>query len=242
MRVLTKREIKDILKKHKMWLSDEEGGECADFSGADLRGANFMDAKLMSADFSRSNLMDANFMGADLSGASFHDANLFGAGFTQAILENAFFIGADLRYARFYDANLKRADFLGAKLKGAIFERAQLERVLFDDAEKYRLGTILKEPMIGYRKARNSKTHETALITLEVPAGAVVFCINGKDCRTNKAKIISITRNGKDYDNLPYNRVGQELEHHSFNLMYNIENAPGIHFFKTREEAENCVV
>ena len=42
---MTRNEISEILRKHKMWIDDEEGGERAnlrraDLSGADLRGAN----------------------------------------------------------------------------------------------------------------------------------------------------------------------------------------------------------
>lgn len=33
-------DLKTILKKHKMWLNDENGGEMADLSGASLRGAD----------------------------------------------------------------------------------------------------------------------------------------------------------------------------------------------------------
>ena len=37
---MRREEIKEILEKHRKWLTDEEGGECADLSGADLSKAN----------------------------------------------------------------------------------------------------------------------------------------------------------------------------------------------------------
>ena len=37
---MTRNEISEILRKHKMWIDDEEGGERADLRGADLSGAN----------------------------------------------------------------------------------------------------------------------------------------------------------------------------------------------------------
>jgi len=45
MKTITKEELNNILKLHKKWLNDEEGGIRADFrgvdfSGVDLRGAN----------------------------------------------------------------------------------------------------------------------------------------------------------------------------------------------------------
>lgn len=43
---MTSDKIKEILEKHRKWLTDEEGGECADLSGANLRGANLSGADL----------------------------------------------------------------------------------------------------------------------------------------------------------------------------------------------------
>lgn len=79
------RDIKDILRLHKMWLEDEEGERAnlrdadlknadlsyADLRHADLRGANFSYANLSCADF-----RDADFSYADLRGADLRGANL----------------------------------------------------------------------------------------------------------------------------------------------------------------------
>ena len=68
-----------------------------------------------------------------------------------------------------------------------------------------------------------------------------MFCINGKKCRTNRAKITDMA--GKEvlhsqYDkNFEY-RLGQEIVIEDFNLMYNVECASGFHFFENREDAE----
>lgn len=45
MKTFTKEEIQEILRKHQLWLDGEEGGERADFSGADLSGANLSNTK-----------------------------------------------------------------------------------------------------------------------------------------------------------------------------------------------------
>lgn len=94
--------------------------------------------------------------------------------------------------------------------------------------------------------SRNRKNYaeyylEGVVITAEIPVGAIVFCINGSKCRTNRAKITDMA--GHDvlhskYDNTLEYRIGQEIEIKEFNLMYNIECASGFHFFRTREEAE----
>ena len=80
------------------------------------------------------------------------------------------------------------------------------------------------------------------VITAEIPTGAIVFCINGKKCRTNRAKITDMDGHEvlhSQYDlNFEY-RLGQEIEIQDFNLMYNVECASGFHFFENREDAEN---
>ena len=90
--------------------------------------------------------------------------------------------------------------------------------------------------MTGYKK-----TKEGIVITATIPAGAIVFCINGSKCRTNKAKITDTEGHEvlySSYDNSFEYRLGQEIDIKDFNLMYNVECASGFHFFRTREEAE----
>ena len=62
---MTRNEISEILRKHKMWIDDEEGGERADLRGAYLSGAN-----LRRADLSGADLIEADLIEADLSGAN----------------------------------------------------------------------------------------------------------------------------------------------------------------------------
>ena len=124
--------------------------------------------------------------------------------------------------ANLYEANLKGAYLYEADLKGA---------------EQKRLGRVLTEPLTGYKKTR-----EGVVITAEIPAGAIVFCINGKKFRTNRAKITDMA--GHEVLHSQYDRdfeygLGQEIEIKDFNLMYNVECASGFHFFENREDAEN---
>ena len=146
---------------------------------------------------------------------------------------------AKLEGAKLEGAYLKCANLEGAYLKGANLEDANLYGAKLEDAklEDFRLGKILTEPMTGYKK-----TQEGVVITAEIPVGAIVFCINGSKCRTNRAKITDMA--GHDvlhskYDNSFEYRLGQEIEIKDFNLMYNIECASGFHFFRTRADAEN---
>jgi hypothetical protein len=156
---------------------------------------------------------------------------------------------ANLRYANLSNADLRYADLYNADLYNASLENADLEnsnlyKANLDDKEECRKGYVLKEDFIAYKKCRDS-----LIVKLCIPKGSIVFSINNKKFRTNRAKVLEIT----DIPNVTkYNeaisqrdekfkyKVGEELEIDDFCLMYNIECESGIHFFKTREEAENC--
>ena len=126
---------------------------------------------------------------------------------------------------------------MNADLSGADLFDADLSGADLSGAEKMRLGRILTEPLTGYKKTR-----EGVVITAEIPTGAIVFCINGKKARTNRAKITDMAGHEilhSQYDSSFEYRLGQEIEIKDFNLMYNVECASGFHFFRTKEEAEN---
>ena len=129
--------------------------------------------------------------------------------------------GANLSDANLYGTDLRGANLIGANLNGDY---------------RFRLGQILTDPLTGYKK-----TKEGVVITAEIPAGAIVFCINGNKCRTNRAKITDMGVHEvlhSQYDNTFEYRLGQEINIKDFNLMYNVECASGFHFFRTRKEAE----
>ena len=141
-------------------------------------------------------------------------------------MHNANFNGTNLIEANLYGANLYGANFNGANLNGANLR----------GDHRFRLGQILTEPLTGYKK-----TKEGVVITAEIPAGAIVFCINGNKYRTNRAKITDMGVHEvlhSKYDNTFEYRFGQEIEIKDFNLMYNVACASGFHFFRTRKEAE----
>lgn len=73
--------LKEILKKHKKWLYDGDGGERANLSGVNLCGMNLScvdlnKADLSGADLSKADLHCTNLRDADLSGANLSGANL----------------------------------------------------------------------------------------------------------------------------------------------------------------------
>jgi uncharacterized protein YjbI with pentapeptide repeats len=182
-------------------------------------------------------LKDEGGKRADLSNADLKDADLRGADLSNADLRDADLRDADLRGADLRDADLRGADLRGADLIDADFSSANLYESIFDALEKIRKGIILEEPMIGYKKCH------THIVTLEIPVGAIVFSINNGKCRTNKAKVLAVSdgldKVASNWDNNFIYRIGEEKTIKDFDMMYNIECATGIHFFRTKEEAEN---
>ena len=216
---MTQEELDKIIEQHQHWLNED----CEGWEGmrADLSGADLSDADLRSANLSCANLRGANFRGANLCCANLSGADLSGANLCCANLSGADLSGADLS-----DADLSGADLRSANLSGADLSCAN----------QFRLGKVLDEPLIGYKKTR-----EGVVITAEIPAGAIVFCINGSKCRANRAKITDMEGHDvlhSQYDNTFEYRLGQEININDFNLMYNVECASGFHFFRTRKEAE----
>jgi hypothetical protein len=177
----------------------------------------------------RAYLSGANLSNADLSYANLSDANL-----SYAILSNANLSGANLS-----NANLSNANLSGANLSNANLSGANLSDAYLDESEKIRLGVCLEESITGYKKCENG-----VIVTLKIPEGAIVFSINNSKCRTNIAKVIDIdnglTKVASRYDSRFIYHKGRFVRAKNFNCQYNEECASGIHFFRTREEAEKC--
>lgn len=154
---------------------------------------------------------------ADLSYASLENANL-----SNANLEDA-----DLYYANLSCANLVRANLSGANL---------------DETEQCRLGIILQEPRMAYKKCGEN------IVQLLIPKGAIVFSISNRQCRSNKAtpiaildlegKITNRKKIASDYDEDFEYKLMEEIEIQDFDLMYNEEYTTGIHFFWDFESAK----
>ena len=89
MKKIEKESLKEILRKHKMWLENEHDGERADLSEANLRGADLYGADLSWADLSGAVLSGANLYGANLRGADLCGADLCGADLRRADLRGA---------------------------------------------------------------------------------------------------------------------------------------------------------
>ena len=83
-----------------------------DFTGMDLRNANFEGSVISYTDFSNANLEDANFRFSDILRTNFVNTNLEGANISRAILDNVYLS----------NANLNNAKMFGSKLYGVVLE------------------------------------------------------------------------------------------------------------------------
>ena len=145
-------------------------------------------------------------------------------------------MGANMCGANMIDTNMRDADLRNANMSYANMRGANMRGADISGADRLRKGIKLSEPIIGWKKCKNN-----VLVKLEIPRGAIVFSINNKKCRTDKAKVLEIIGADRAYSNYKFFSyyVGDVIEVFNFNCEYNFECAEGIHFFRTREEAEN---
>ena len=174
-------------------------------------------------------------MRADLRGANMRYANMRYADMRYADMRGANMRGADMGDADMRGANMRYADMRDADMSGANMRHANMRDADMCDADRLRKGIKLSEPIIGWKKCINN-----VLVKLEIPRGSIVFSINNKKCRTDKAKVLDIIGADRAYSNYKFLSyyVGDIIEVFNFNCEYNVECAEGIHFFKTRKEAE----
>ena len=200
----------------------------------DLHDADLHRTDLYNADLSCAILCHADLKGADLDHTNLSCANLSGANLQYANLSCA-----DLHCTNLSYVNLQYANLSCANLSGANLQYANLQVAILDEKERIRKGKIINKKTFVYKKCQGK------IVKLELQIGSIVFSINNKKCRTNKAKVISIDGNNKkglqiesDYDNNFIYEVGKIVEVPNFNLMYNVECASGIHFFWTKNKAK----
>ena len=246
--------LEEILERHKHWVKKDcknWKSMYMDLSHLDLHDVDLYGADLRYADLYKTDLCGTNLCYADLRNANLHDSFLIHAKLRHANLSNADLRNTKLFGADMYSVNLHRAilcdsDMEGANLCDADLQETQMEgaklhNTILPISDKIRKGIKLNEPMIGWKKCRNN-----ILVKLEIPSGATVFSINNKECRTDKAKVLEIIgadRAYSSYDKSFSYSVGDIIEVFDFNYYeYNVEGGKGIHFFKAREEAENCFI
>lgn len=232
-----KADIKRMLRDHAQWLKDPNKGRRAILRGTALMGADLREADLRRAIFKGANLSDTNFDGADLREVDFARAGLSGASMQRA----------DLRGARLDGAAVAGLDLTRADLRGASFIDAEyLDIARLAGAKLSQRLVPEKGSFIAWKQARD------VVIKLRIPASAkrVAALISNK-CRASSAYIVAIYNLGsgkKSRRKQAYSihdpwftyRVGKTVRpERAFDPRPERECTSGIHFFLTREEAEN---
>ena len=212
-------ELKNILKLHKKWLNNEEGGLKANFRGAILYRADFCEADLRGVDLRGADLREANLRGAGLREANLRGAILYRADLREADLREADLSGADLSGANLHEANLRRANLHRADLCGAILCEADLREANLRGAILYRAdfcGADLREAILhgadlrgaNLREAKNIpfipytcpdtgsfigyKKANGYIVVLEILSDARRCSATDRKCRCDKAKVLEI--------------------------------------------------
>jgi uncharacterized protein YjbI with pentapeptide repeats len=117
-------------------LQDGRDFSNTDLSGAVLRDASFVRARLIGAKLAGAEAPDVRFTSANLTGADLSRAVMRGADFTRAVLRDASLAGADLRQARFFRADMRGVDLSGAELGGADMLDVMLDGALWVDGQR----------------------------------------------------------------------------------------------------------
>ncbi|MEL6946319.1 MAG: pentapeptide repeat-containing protein [Pseudomonadota bacterium] len=111
-----------------------------DFTGSDLRNTVFKDANLTKATLTRSSISGAQFKNARLSGVEGIRLSAKNAEFQSVTMDKTMFFRADFRGAQMNEVNFSKAEFSRANFSGARIEETTLEfsnlsRVKFNNAE-----------------------------------------------------------------------------------------------------------
>jgi hypothetical protein len=207
-------------KTHWQWIVLSN----ADLSYADLRNADLRNAVLRNADFSY----------ADLSYADLRNAVLRNAVLRYADLRNAVLRYADLSYAVLRNADLSYADLSYADLRNAVLVETKVE--------PFQVGQTGALVVWGKKKHTDGAWY---LVKLWIPASARrTACLINRKCRAERVKTLWIESGLKrlevvnNYSTTVY-EVGEYTEPHEYNDDIRIDCAPGIHFFRTEEEARS---
>ena len=232
----------------------------ADLYGADLRGANLYGADLREANLYGADLRGANLRGANLYGADLYEAELRGANLYGADLRGANLYGADLRGANLYGADLyganlrgadlREADLRGADLRGANLRGADLRGAKNSDHAAAQTVIVAEGSIYGWKMARVGAAK--VIVKLFIPEDAKRSNATSRKCRAEFAEVIAVYPKGKkrpmakktivqsDHDSSFKYMVGETIKPTKpFDENRWEECSTGIHFFITREEAEN---
>jgi len=211
----------------------------ANLHGADLCGANLRDADLHDANLCGANLCGANLCGANLHGADLRDAYLYGANLCGANLHGANLRDADLCGADLYGANLRGADLYGANLYGANLRGANLWGA--KNIPKAVMAALQVLPdegdIVGWKKCK-----EGVIVKLLVKSDTPRSSATTRKCRAKEVTVLEVFGamcGVSKHDGKTIYEKGCAVECDTWGEDRWNECVGGIHFFITRQEAED---
>lgn len=213
----------------------------ANFKNTYLKYVNFSYSNLVNSNFSNTNLSNVNFFNSFLNYSTFENAYFDSITFENSYLCNANFKKAILNYVNFNHTNLKNASLDGAKITNTDFYRAILEGAKFDEDCLISITSITPAgTLIGWKKCEND-----VIVKLKIPARAKRSNATGRKCRAEYVKVMKVygaadgvSRRAK---NVIY-RKGEIVKCDKWEENRWKECGGGIHFFLTRQEAENYIL
>jgi len=156
-------------------------------------------------------------------------ANLWGANLKGANLEGANLARADLRFVNLEGANLEGANLKGANLEGAWLWKANL------------VGARLPHFQIPQGDLIVWKRLNSGIAQLLIPKEAKrTACLTSRKCRAEYAKVLEMEKETDTdrHTRLLHYTVGETVRPDKYDDDIRLECTNGIHFFLTREEAE----
>ena len=210
-----------------------------------LKGVSLTRNELNNIFLNNTNLERAWFVECNLNGAWFDRANCHRISFVDCSIKNARFYCTNLKYAQFIDCDLSHSAFFGANLFNAVIRRCNLTDI------KYNHNTIGLQPapegdLIVYKLLlSNLGSHDgTTIWELLIPKEAKRSCGTGRKHRAEFAKVIrcvshpDILEGHSVFRASCVYRVGKTIYPDSWDDDRWNECSNGIHFFLSRQEAE----
>lgn len=148
--IMKAKELDEILRRHKLWIYEEDGGKRATFhdvalEGMDLRGVDLTGAIMRNVTVTRCDLEDALLGGAHLEGVTFAECcmsstefaktHLHGVSIADSFLYKSDFHNALLSRVAIEDCDLHRVDFTSAQLRNVSFRGTKIGAVDFRGSE-----------------------------------------------------------------------------------------------------------
>lgn len=215
-----------------------------DIHSSNLDSSEFNNCTFNNCTFSNTSLSGGTIKTTAFNGCCFVDVNLYNSETENCTFENCYFENTNLCYSI-----IKENTYTDTKFNDCYFTDSIIEGNTGDEC--FSAASIVPEcgSFIGWKKCFVSASNKTPVIVkLEILEDSKRSSGTERKCRCEEAKVISITSmDGETNYDVAYSffdmgfayRVGYTVKSDSFNDNRFETCSNGIHFFLTRQEAEN---